>query len=262
MITRRVRIGVGMCVHNEQDYIEFSIRAVYGFADVIAISINTGVPWGGEYEELDSTVDIVSSFPDPSGKIRLHTGQWRNEVEQRNANLDTIRGDIDYYMVVDADEIYTCEGLRRLRRFIAWRPHIGQFRTRLVTYWKTNPFCRIEPPEPLRAHAVSRVRKDTRFVDLRRTNEFWRATVPRSVAVCHHFSYARSSEKILQKLRNFSHREEVVPNWYQDAWLRWDSDRELTNLHPTHPWKFRQAVRVEPSELPEVMRSHPFAKPR
>lgn len=262
MLKRRLLIGAGFCVHNEEDYIAYSMRAVYDFADIIAVSINTGTPWGGQSEELDSTLDIVKSFPDPAGKIRLQTGEWKNEIEQRTANLNLIRGEIDYYMIVDADEIYDSKDLHRLKSYIAWRPYIGQFRMRLNTYWKANPFYKIEPPENLRAYVISRVHADTRFINLRRTNEQWRITVPRKVAICHHFSYARPSEKILQKLRNFSHKDEVLPNWYENVWLAWDANSQMTDLHPVRPSAYKRASRVSSEELPDVIRGHPFAEPR
>ena len=255
-----MRIGVGMCVHNEEDYVAWSLRAIYDFADVIAVSVNVGKPWGGTAEPLDRTLEILRSYPDPEGKIRIQPGEWDSEVGQRNANLDLIRKEIDYYMVVDADEMYSLRDLDRLRRYVKWRPYAGQFRIRLCTYWKTNPIWRIDPPEPLKAYILTRVRPKTKFVGLRRTNERWVCVVPRRVAVCHHFSYARTTARIEQKLRNFSHQHEVIPNWFENVWLGWDRDHALENLHPTNPPEYRRAVPVEESAIPEAMRAHPYWK--
>lgn len=257
---RDIRIGVGICAHNDEEYIAYALRAIYDSAHVIAVNVDVGQSWGGVEETPDRTMEIVRGFPDPEGKLRIAVGEWPSEIDQRNASLDVVRGEANYYMVLDPDEIYSFEDLARLKRFIAWRPHIGQFRIRLNTYWKTNPFCVIDPPEPLRAYVISRIRPSTRFVGLRNTNERWRSTVPRKVAVMRHFSYARSSESVLRKLRNFSHRDQIVPNWFENVWLRWNSDHTIENLHPTNPPEYKRAIPVKMDDLPEVMREHPFAK--
>lgn len=261
MLGRRIRIAAGICAHNEEDYIAYAIRGIYDFADVIAVSIATR-GWSRADEEPDGTLDLVRSFPDSSKKLRIQTGEWATETDQRNANLDLVRDSADYYMIVDADETYTREGLRRLRKYMAWRPHIGQFRMRFNTYWKINPVHIIDPPEPLKAYAITRVRPDTHFVGLRRSSERWKCAIPRSVVVCHHFSYARPSEKVLRKIRSFSHRDDLVPNWFENVWLRWDEDHSLENLHPTHPEEYKRAIPVGIDSLPEVMRDHPFARPK
>jgi hypothetical protein len=273
MHIRNTRIGVGICVHNEEDYIGYALQSIYDFADVIAVCVNVGVPWGGGPERLDRTLEIVESFPDPLGKIRIRAGQWAIENDQRNENLDMVRGDVGYFMIVDSDEIYTSVDLARLRRYIMWRPHIGQFRIKLETYWKTHPFCRIDPPITGNHYIVTRIRPDTRFagrrittqdgiayVAVRETFERPKCTVPRHVAVCHHFSYARTSERILAKLRNSMHRYETLPGWYERVWLGWDRDRDMENLYPTNPSVFGRALPVGLEHLPEIMREHPFAK--
>ena len=106
MIRRKLRIAAGICAHNEQDYILYSIRALYDFVDVVAVSVDVGPPWGAGQEALDRTLELVRSFPDPDGKVRVLEGQWADEIEQRNANLDFAREEgIRYYMVVDPDEM-------------------------------------------------------------------------------------------------------------------------------------------------------------
>jgi len=258
---RKMRFGVTVCVHNDEAYIGYCLKSIYDFADRITVMMTDGIPWGGQRFALDSTEEIVRAFPDPQNKINLVTGDWPDEMAQRLHGLDVLRGTVDYQVVVDADEIYSVADLGRLRRYIALRPFVGQFRLRLNTYWKTRPFYRIDPPEPLRAYVVSRLRNSTRLVDIRRTSEPWRVTVPRRVAICHHFSYSRDNERIRQKLANSLHAEEFVGGWYENVWLKWDEDHSLENLHPMHPAEYKRAVPVLIGELPEVMRDHPFAEP-
>lgn len=210
MLGRRIRIAAGICAYKEEDYITYAIRGMYDFADVIAVSVDTGTGWSGDHEDPNRTLELVNSFPDPENKLRVFVGEWATEVDQRNANLDLVRDSVDYYMIVDPDEIYSSDGLARLRRYITWRPHIGQFRMRFNTYWKINPLYIIDPPEPLKAYTITRVSRQTRFIGLRRSSERWKCAIPRSVVVCDHFSYARPAEKVLRKIRSFSHRDDLV----------------------------------------------------
>lgn len=205
-------------------------------------------------------MEAIRSFPDIDGKLRILQGEWATQIQQRNAGFEAVKREADYLMNVDADETYTKADLDRLKKYIALRPFVGQFRIRMRTYWKVNPFYVIDPPEPYRRHLLSRIRPSTKLLHFHKTNEHWRVTIPKSVAVCHHFSYARTDERIRQKLANTSHRNELVNGWYENVWLGWDRDHSMENLHPTHPEEFKRAIPVEIDSLPEVMREHPFAR--
>ncbi len=252
------RIAVGICVHNEEEYIQYCLNSIYRFADVIAVCVTTGTPWGGKYEEPDNTLNLVKSFPDPDGKIHVLEGEWPDEITQRNANLDLVRDKADYYMIVDADEFYTKESLYEIMNYIRIRPYVGQFRIRVRTYWKTNPIYVIDPPEPLKQYIISRIRKRTHFIDLRKTNEKFRCLIPPHRAILHHLSYARSNEKILHKINNFSHRHQIVDGWYDNVWLKWDEDHSLENLHPTNPPEYKRTIQANVNSLPEAIRNHPY----
>ena len=254
---RNIRIAAGICVHNEEDFIEYALRGIYDLADVIAVCVNVGVPWGGAAEEIDSTLDIVNAFPDPQGKLRILPGEWANEIDQRNANLDLVRGDADYFMILDADEFYTARDFERIKRYVAWRPWIGQFRIRVNTYWKTNPVCRIDPPEPLKQYIISRIRPTTRFVGLRMTNERWRCVIPTSTAILHHFSYSRPPKRSCRRFGTSAIATRSYRAGSTGCGTVGTPTRGWKNLHPTNPPEYKCAVPVDPTELPEAMRRIP-----
>ncbi len=99
-------------------------------------------------------------------------------MEQRIDTFEALRYKSDYFMTVDADEMYSTADLVRLRRFIALRPFIGQFRIRMRTYWGIHPFYVIDPPEPYRRYLISRFKPRTKLIGLSRTNERWRCMIP------------------------------------------------------------------------------------
>ena len=41
-------------------------------------------------------------------------------------------------------------------------------------------------------------------------------------------------------------------------WLRWPEQREMKHLNPVDPPKLPQALYRDPTDLPEVMRTHPY----
>ena len=68
-----------------------------------------------------------------------------------------------------------------------------------------------------------------------------------------------SEEKMHQKITTFSVADQIVRGWYERVWLPWPAQRQMRNIHPMVPEEFPEASRIEPTDLPEVMRAHPYA---
>lgn len=254
-----MKIAALYCVYNEEDYIEYSLRSVYSEMDKIVICLNVGRPWYGEREKSDKTLEIIENFKDYERKITLVKGEWLSEPEQRNEALSRVNGEVSHCLIIDGDEVWERAHLKRLKEIAYSNPHIGQLAVRMNTYWKS-PLYRIDPAEPYTPIVISRVTPYTSFTGLRQTNEFPIQLIPRELAILYHFSYAKSSETIKKKIENFSHAPEVVRNWFEEVWLKWDEDNQLENLHPTHPYCYKRAIYESPEHLPKVMRNHPFVK--
>ncbi len=253
-----MRIAALYAVYNDEDFIEYSLRSIYSEIDEIVICLATK-PWFGQTRKPDSTLKKIKNFPDPQNKITLITGQWPSEPVQRQAALDVVKDKITHCLVIDADELYKCGHLRMLKEIAAYNPQIGQFRVGMNTYWKS-PLVRIDPPEPYMPLIISRVTPQTRFVDLRATNEGPVASIRRSDAILYHFSCVRTQEKMKAKIENFSHADEIRPGWFKDVWMAWDDNPLMENIHSTHAHCYRRAI-FEPKEcLPKVMWSHPWVK--
>ena len=63
-----------------------------------------------------------------------------------------------------------------------------------------------------------------------------------------------------EKLSTFSHAHEILDGWYENVWLKWPSNRQMPNVHPTNPEKFPAVEYVEPKDLPEMLKEHPYYK--
>lgn len=253
-----MRVGAIYAVFNEEDYIEQSLKSIYNYVDRIAICLNTGRPWFGPRIEKDRTQEILENFVDKENKIVLIKGEWENGTIQRSRALDAIRYDVDFSLVIDGDEMFRQKDIENLLGEIESHPYIGQFKIAVYTYWKS-PRHRIDPPEPVPALIATKITHWTTFIGERETNEIPVVTIDREKAVLHHFSYAKSPKKIFEKINYSAHAHEMYPDWYQQVWLQWDSNRNLQDLHPVHPHWYRHTIEEEIANLPEVMAKHPYA---
>lgn len=191
-------------------------------------------------------VELVNHVPlDP--RVEVEIGNWGNEAATRNTGLDKLK-DCDYIIIADTDEILLDNALQKLVGLAQEGKHLA-YAASLLTYWKT-PCYRIEPPEPLGSPcSCVMVRYDVRFKDVR-----WPgiALQPTDVKI-HHLSYVRTNEELKAKLSNFSHAAEIKPGWYDRVWLGWDSNKEMIDIHPTHPWAYKKAIFEENQELLTIL---------
>ena len=252
-----MRIAALYVIYNEEDYIQQSLGSVYEVVDEIVICLTERRPWFGPSRRPDRTLDIIKSFNDIDKKITLRTGDWSSEQKQRQAALEIVKNRCTHGLIIDGDEVYKHSHVQNLKNIAAAHPEMGQLALGMNTYWKS-PLWRIDPPEPYTPIVITKITGSTTFTDLRATNETPVRLVDRSIAILHHFSYAKPSNKIRKKIENFSHANEIVSGWFEKMWLAWDSDPSMENLHPTHPICYKRAVFEDKKNLPEVMWEHPL----
>jgi hypothetical protein len=101
-----VKISFGMIVFNGDYVLRQNLESIYPFAHEIVIAEGPVQ----HYQNLgfscstDNTVDIIKSFPDPEGKIKLIQGRWQEKDAMCQAYLAQMTG--DYVWHVDSDEFY------------------------------------------------------------------------------------------------------------------------------------------------------------
>lgn len=188
---------------------------------------------------------VLTPVPQLDPKIEILNGTWHSEAETRNAGLDFL-SDCDYIFTTDSDEILSTPALNLLKT-VCCTKGFRAITSRFYTYWKT-PGFRIDPPEMGMPPLV--VRKDARFSYLRiihgevtLINKF----------LMHHLSYVRTDDEVKEKLRLFGHAHEIVPNWYENIWQKWDNDPTIENLHPTHPEAYKRIIPVTDKELQGIL---------
>lgn len=271
-----MKIAAVYSVFNEEEYLDCSIRSVRNHVDQVVVNVNQQ-PWDrtgsrpqGQFP-CDRTEEIVRELARHDPRVVVRTGRWTTEVEHRQAGMAyCLDHGFDYYFLVDGDEVYRPEHLEALLEEIRRHPQVGTFQIKCIIFWRG--FAYRIPPQamtwtPWRVFRIDRRRRflglsvpyQTAFIGDNKTNSLGpRYLVPQEWCVFYHFSYARSEEKMRQKLATFSVANQVRNGWLERVWLRWPSQREMRNIHPMVPEEFPQASWVGTDDLPEVMRTHPY----
>lgn len=112
---------------NEEAFIENQLRVLYPFCSGISVLTQYDRDWYGKPVSPDSTVQLVSNFPDPEGKVHLVLRRWRDQAAALNSEMGALschpakrvqshgtpqsaieqfHSTPDYFWIVDADEIY------------------------------------------------------------------------------------------------------------------------------------------------------------
>ena len=274
-----MKVAAVYCVYNEEEYIEYSIRSVYEFVDRLYVLLGQ-LPYSvyntqarQQFHTPDQTEAIVTALAKTHPKITVVKGTWDSEIDHRNDGLRRcFREQMQYYFLVDGDEVYRRDHLDNLRQEILAHPDAGQFIIKCDLFWRS---FRYRIPADDQAWMPRRVFRLTRWSELgnshvpvpipcrftgnNKTNSLGRVhhIEPRRV-MFYHFSFARRPEKMREKLLTYSHAHEILSGWYERVWLRWPKEREMENLNPVDPPKLPRAVFQDPSDLPEVMASHPY----
>ena len=269
-------IAAVFCVYNEEEYLEYSVRAILPAVDRVFICLgkvpyNAYNPAAREGSRPDRTEVVVDQLERSNPKIRVLKGTWDSEVDHRNAGLQLcLEEGIDYYWLVDGDEVYRRDHLENIRKGIAGRPGVGTFIVKCHIFWRSFSY-RIPAQQmswrPRRIFKITRFRNTLgihlpyrcRFIGQNEMNSLGPIyEFPPEEAVFYHFSYARSARAMEDKFRTFSHAHEIRQEWVDQVWKRWPDQRQMTNIHPVDPPKFPQAFHVEAEDFPEILRSHPY----
>jgi hypothetical protein len=259
-----------------------SVASIYPFVSGITVITAHDRDWMGAPRAASSLVaTILARDVDPERKIDLIVTSEINEARARNRAMDyaaprarSVRvvrqhdhdpgfAPPDYFLIVDADEIYEAADLQRLIAYVA-RDRRRVYRVPCVRYFKRWNY-RIAGYE----WAFAFVRADWRIRHIRgRRASFGRRAlarlpgvpvtlrsalrgfvdIPPEVGVFHHGSYVGPRSRIEAKLGSFGHTHEVDPGWLTRVYDQWSV--ETTDFNPAFPGLFPSAERITTDALP------------
>lgn len=277
-------------VAGDIDLLKASIASIYGGVDGITIVTGYDRDWAGNKRDPGDLAEFVlSRIGDPDRKINLIVTDETNEARSRNRAMDFVAPRKDslrvrrqapsdsslsvpnYFLIIDADEIYEHDGLLALRRHVAVHRRPA-YRVPCVRYFKYWTF-RVTGYE----WAVSLVRADVRLPYLRlrpaRLSRRLIARVPGlpqslsvwlrrfedispAIAVFHHGSYVGPRGRIEEKLRSFGHAHEVDDSWLDRVWA--DFSESTRDFNPAYPDMFSRAKVIALEDLPVEIRNYPW----
>ncbi len=241
-----MKLAAIFLVFKDEHFVPASFAAVYPVVDMICCATAYDRNLNGNPLDPDLTVATLLGLPDPQNKLRLsvvRNSQWLpgddSPAQLRNAAIN-LAADADYYLIIDADEVYITENLKR-----AWeevqRTRWAGYRMRSYTYFKTWNL-RVDPNNDYRPFAFLRKGfyfKNDRQIQWRcwnRYKEYFRkGRKPKTVTLSeefylHHGSLVGDDERILTKIKNWSHADLVDPDWFENVWKK--VTPESKNIHP------------------------------
>jgi hypothetical protein len=267
-----------------------SVASIYDHVDRITVITTHDRDWKGQPREPSALVStILGRDLDPLRKIDLVVSSETSEARSRNRAMDyaaprsaSLRvkrehdGDPsyqvpDYFLIIDADEIYEGDDFERIVGYVA-RHRRPIYRVPCVRYFKRWNY-RVEGYE----WAISFVRSDQRLPYLRTR----RAALPRrlvaripgvprtfrerlrgfvdippEIGVFHHGSYVGPRARIEAKLVGWGHAADVTPRWMETVYDPWTTDAR--DFNPVFRGLFPSAVEVDVASLPIEIASQPW----
>jgi len=239
-----MRLCAAICVHTDNQFLEATLKSLKQVPKFVFVS---SLDWQGDNHDVSHTEQIAVSLG-----ATIVKGEWSDETSHRRAAYRYLR-DVgwNYCITIDSDEIIEPSLLDKLTAIaeakVADRVHVEW-----DTYWKSPEFV-IRPREPFKPCALINL-ETVSHVHIR---EFVGGTpllLNAEHGIIHHLSYAGGDERIWKKITTWSHRDEIIPDWWNSVWKAFDRNPLLRNLHPTHPGAYQFAEhKLPPQEIAEIL---------
>ena len=266
-----MRLAAIMLLFKEQAFVEASVRALYPVVDSICCVTARDRNYAGKALSPDRTIETLLEIPDPENKIRLVVQRdWRDvpghesEARMRNAAM-ALDPKADYYLIVDADEIWEEKVLRE-----AWdhvqKTQWGGYRVSSDAYFRKWNYRIVEPGPGYRPFAFLRRGfqfQNQRQVDWRgpaRWREYFRTgRKPKMVCLPPHLRMQHGScvgddERILTKLKNYGHADQIDPTWFDRVWKNFHPGIRNFHYYPNEGHLYESLVTIATADLPEEVK--------
>lgn len=141
-----MKIVIGMIVLNEEEYLLKNLQQHYRHAHEIIIVEGADRLYPSDRVtksglSTDSTAEVITSFPDPAGKIKFVQHGWTKmggpnaKCELRNRYLELIT-ERSILIVIDADEFYLHKDLDAVIDTINKRKVLDAYQLPQIHFWK------------------------------------------------------------------------------------------------------------------------------
>ncbi|HAX98432.1 MAG TPA: hypothetical protein DCY12_05990 [Candidatus Atribacteria bacterium] len=163
------------------------------------------------------------------------------EYECRNYGLGLLR-DYDYALIVDADEYWPLETQKRIINLLDGKA----YKAKMDFFFKQSNWQIVGNHN----WAVVAIRTDERFSSKRPRQVNGAEMI--DIGKIYHFAYVRTPEKIKEKIEAFSHATEIIPNWYENVFMKFTP--EMKDFHPVNPKEYPRCKVVDlPEEISQAL---------
>lgn len=250
-----MKLHVGICTHNDEEWIEQAIKSVYPVVDSIVVAIPFDFLWDNlAIKYRDKTADILQrmiSKYDIDNKITVvERNGWLTQHGQRQACLDAMDiTDGDIAMQLDGDEIWNLRHLREIREYFRDHSKLEALAGTCVEFWqKTNlAICdekgNVNYPSRPRFHRYHTgsyygyknemyYKDGTIYPTFKQHPDYPKLLkcddIPTLKGIIYkHYGWVHNDRKALEKYETMKYRERnnkfhrYVEKWYWDVWCQY-----------------------------------------
>ncbi len=274
------RLSFVMIVLNGKPFIEYTLNAIYSFAQEIIIvegavekCLFAANPDGSS---KDGTVELIKSFPDPDRKIRLVQGIWLEKMDMQNKALELVSG--DYVWLVDSDEVYKRKDIEAIIKMLKDDTSITQINFIPDNFWKGFDYIFVSPyffekeahyrrvfkfvmgakftshrPPTLFLPGINKTTEELHTID---------GNTTRGMGIYpYHYSYVLE-EQVRQKIELYNRYGwgkswNIDLNlWFNECYLKWlpENRTEIESKYPVWTGGGNSHTKLFEGEHPEVMK--------
>src|SRR3990167_1266841 len=254
-----VKISACYITKNSEEFIAYSIKSIYDMVAKIIVVDNSS---------KDKTLEILKNmqFNDPQNKITVISREFQNKTEQRNTYCQMLDG-MYFAWIVDSDEVWSCDDLRKVEHLIFGNPQIPSFCFNFIDFWKDLAHVSkgiwetfVGRKSLINLNICGKIKYNTHTLPVL-VNDGEIPSVFAQDIYFHHYSYVRTDKQIKDKIDYYINTGtpgfEQQKNWYEKVWLAWDKDpirveKELGTHLFGGGW-----TELYNGQHPEVMKTHP-----
>src|SRR3989304_5639721 len=255
-ICKYPKIAACYITKDSKEFIEYSIKSIYSLVSKIIIIDNCST---------DGTQQILQNMEDPQNKIIFINREFKDKTEQRNTYCEMLDG-MDYCWIIDSDEVWDSDNLRKIESLIFANPEIPSFCFNFIDFWKDLGNISKGIWETftgrkslINLNLTGKIKYNIHTSPITIDDKEIPAIFCKDIKFFH-YSYVRSDEQIKNKIDyyiktgtpGFQQQED----WYNNIWLAWDNNKEEVEKKGNHLFGGGY-TEIFTGEHPEIMRTHP-----
>jgi hypothetical protein len=257
-------IKVGVCVAYDWHLLQFAIPLFYNDADRIVLSVDKDrISWANQIFDFDERkfTTMIKEL-DPGKKITIvaenfhqFSSPMENEVYQRNY-MATVLEKGGWHIQLDCDEYFLefPAFVKFLKKLDESRSGLANICCPLVTLYKQIPegYLYIDASPGTREY-IQIASRNPEYIYGRRNGHF---NIYTNFLILHQ-SWARTEHEVIQKLKNWGHKNDFDGVKYLNQWKSVDRTNyeNLKNFHPIQADVWRGLRLLEGSTLEECLKN-------